>query len=539
MPAQVTSAFRRIFSAIREFTIAQRTLALIGVAVLVLGIAGLTVWVSQPSYSPLFSGLAAADASSIVDQLKTDGVPYQLSDGGATILVPEASVYNERLKAASAGLPTSSNGGYALLDKMGVTASEFQQNVTYKRAIEGELASTIQALKGVKMASVQLAIPKDTVFTEQKTDPTASVFIQTDSGVTLSSDQVQAIVHLTSASIDGMKATDVAVVDADGQVLSAVGTGATGGADKQSSDYESRVRDTVQTMLDRVVGPGNATVAVAADMSQESANRVEETYSTPDGSPTLSESTDKQTGASGTGTGGTGATGVLGPDNIAVPSATGTTTGASSDTQVKNNALNKVTENRTIPAGAITRQTVSVALNSKAASGLKVSEISALVSSAAGINTTRGDKVSVEVVPFSTTAAATAAAALGAAAKAADADRMSSLITTGIITLGVVTVLLVLFLLTRRRNRRRDAEEESLLSEMLNAPTVPMQLPPVRSASQLAAPISTTQTLGEGPDGPLNSESSSRRAEIEAFAERDPQKTAEYLRSMMDDRQPA
>src|SRR6185312_9967541 len=114
----------------------------------------------------------------------------------------------------------------------------------------------------------------------------------------------------TSASIDGMKATDVSVVDSNGDVLSAVGTGATGSADKQSSDYETRVRDTVQAMLDRVVGPGNATVAVAADLSQESANRVQETYSTPDGSPTLSESTDKQIGA--TGTGGTGATGVLG-----------------------------------------------------------------------------------------------------------------------------------------------------------------------------------------------------------------------------------
>ncbi len=537
MPAQVTSAFRRIFGAIREFTIAQRTLALIGLAVLVLGIAGLTVWVSQPSYSPLFSGLAASDASSIVDQLKTDGVPYQLTDGGGTILVPEASVYNERLKAASAGLPTSSNGGYALLDKMGVTASEFQQNVTYKRAIEGELASTIQALKGVKMASVQLAIPKDTVFTSQKNDPTASVFIQTDSGVTLTADQVQAIVHLTSASIDGMKATDVSVVDANGQVLSAVGTGAVGSVDKQSSDYESRVRDTVQTMLDRVVGPGNATVAVAADMSQESANRVEETYSTPNGSPTLSESTNKQIGA--TGTGGTGATGVLGPDNLAVPSVTGTSTGASSESQVKNNALNKVTENRTIPAGAITRQTVSVALNSKAATGLKVSEISALVSAAAGIDTTRGDKVSVEVVPFSTTAAATANAALGAAAKAAEADRMSGIITTAIITAGVVAILLVLLLLVRRRNRRRSAEEETLLSEMLTAQTVPMQLPPVRSASQLDATASTMQALGDGPDGPAMSSAVSRRADIEAFAQRDPQKTAEYLRSMMDDRQPA
>jgi flagellar M-ring protein FliF len=538
MPAQVTSAFKRLFTAIREFTIAQRTLALIGVAVLVLGIAGLTVWVSQPSYTPLFSGLAASDASTIVDQLKTDNVPYQLSDGGATILVPEANVYNERLKAASAGLPTSSNGGYSLLDKMGVTASEFQQSVTYKRAIEGELASTIQALKGVKMASVQLAIPKDTVFTEQKTDPTASVFIKTDSGVTLSSDQVQAIVHLTSASIDGMKATDVAVIDSDGQVLSAVGTGATGSATKQSSDYETSVRDSVQSMLDRVVGPGNATVAVAADMSQESAKRVEETYSTPEGSPTISESTDQQTGASGTGGSGT-ATGVLGPDNIAVPSGGGTTTGATSESQVKNNAVNKVTENRTIPAGAITRQTVSVALNSKAATGLKVSEISALVSAAAGINTTRGDKLSVEVVPFSTTGATTAAQALNAAAKAAEADRLTGIITTAIITAGVVLPVLVILFLLRRRSRRRNEEEEGLLSEMLNAPTVPMQLPVARSASQLQAPVSTTQSLESAPISPSASEAASRRADIEAFAQRDPQKTAEYLRSMMDDRQPA
>ena len=133
----------------------------------------------------------------------------------------------------------------------------------------------------------------------------------------------------------------------------------------------------------------------------------------------------------------------------------------------------------------------------------------------------------------------TAAQALGAAAKAADADRLNSIITTAIIVAGVVTILLVLLLLMRRRNRRRDAEDEGLLSEMLNAPTVPMQLPAQRIASQLQAPVSTTQTLDGLPDGPSSSDAVSRRAEIEAFAQRDPQKTAEYLRSMMDDRQPA
>ena len=117
-----------------------------------------------------------------MDQLHTDNVPYQLTDGGATILVPQDKVNDERLKAAAAGLPANKTAGYSLLDKMGVTSSEFQQNVTYKRAIEGELATTINAMDGVQTASVQLAIPKDTVFVSQKTDPTASVFIQTNAG---------------------------------------------------------------------------------------------------------------------------------------------------------------------------------------------------------------------------------------------------------------------------------------------------------------------------------------------------------------------
>ena len=106
-------------------------------------------------------------------------MPYQLTDGGATILVPQDKVYSERLKAASNNLPSSNEGGYSLLDKMGVTSSEFQQDVTYKRAIEGELAKTISSMDGVKAATVQLAIPEKTVFVSEEKDPTASVFVAT------------------------------------------------------------------------------------------------------------------------------------------------------------------------------------------------------------------------------------------------------------------------------------------------------------------------------------------------------------------------
>lgn len=526
MPSQITSALRRLANTLREFTLAQRTVAIIGVAVLTLGIVALAMWATKPSYTPLYSGLSATDASSIVDQLNTDGVKYELTNGGATILVPQDSVYDERLKAAAAGLPSSSTGGYSLLDKMGVTSSEFQQSVTYKRALEGELANTIQAMKGVKTASVRLAIPEATVFVSEKTDPTASVFVETKNGVTLSSDQVQAIVHLTSASIEGMAPTDVAVIDAQGVVLSAVGVGATGTADSQASDYEDSVRTAVQVMLDRVVGPGNATVVVAAEMSSESAQRTEESFTSPTDAPALNEAVKTETYTGGAG----GAAGVLGPDNIAVPNgANGNGNFNSADT-TRNNALNKVTESRTIPAGAINRQTVSVALNSDAAAGLNVADVTSLVSSAAGIDPKRGDAVTVEVVSFNGAGAKAAAQALAEAERAASADRLAGIIRIGIIVGGIVLTLVLGLVLYARRSRRQTreaielgefAEERSVLEGFpigIEAPTVPLVIEP-----------------GPLPQG--GGDASNRRAEIDALAARDPQKTADFLRGLMDDRQ--
>ncbi|MCW4385735.1 flagellar basal-body MS-ring/collar protein FliF [Salinibacterium sp. SYSU T00001] len=543
MPTQVTSALRRLVGAIREFTIAQRTLALIGVGVLVLGAAGLGLWLSRPSYTPLFTGLAAADASTIVEQLRADNVPYELTSGGATILVPEEHVYEQRLKAASAGLPSSSTGGYSLLDDMGVTSSEFQQSVTYKRALEGELASTVAALDGVRTASVRLAIPEETVFVAQTAAPTASVFVETDRGVTLTTDQVEAIVHLTSASIEGMKATDVAVIDAAGTVLSAVGVGASGSTTQQASDHEARVQTAVQAMLDRVVGPGNASVVVAADVSYESAERLEESYTVPEDNPALNEQIDRETYQGG----GEGAVegGVLGPDNIAVPDAEGGAGTYESESTSRNNAVNKVTESRTIPAGSITRQTVSVAVNEDAIGGLTVPAIRELVAAAAGINDERGDAVAVEVVPFNATGAAAAAEALAAAEAAAASERWMSLATVAVIVAGIALPIIIgLVMLNRNRRRARDAGELRQLSDILEGTTMPMQLPvPSAPAAVAAAPAAPVLPQGGGAANDAaalaaaaaSQEADRRRAEIEALAASDPKRTADYLRGLMDD----
>ncbi|MET0859805.1 MAG: flagellar basal-body MS-ring/collar protein FliF [Microbacterium sp.] len=528
MPQQISSAFGRLMAAIRGFSTAQRTIAIIGVAVLALGIFALSTWMTKPAYTPLFSGLSAADASTIVEQLQTNGVSYELSNGGATIMVPEQNVYEERLTAAAAGLPSSSTGGYSLLDEMGVTSSEFQQSVTYKRALEGELAATISALEGVTTASVRLAVPEETVFVSEKANPTASVFVETKNGVTLSAEQVQAITHLTSASVDGMTATDVAVIDSKGTVLSAVGVGATGTVAQQTTDYEQRVRTSVQTMLDQIVGPGNSTVIVAAGVNLESAERVEESYTTPEDAPILDESSSQE---SYTGGGGTGSGGALGPDNIAVPSGSGDGT-YTSESATKNHAVDKVTESRTIPAGSIERQTVSVALSADVAENLDIGNIRDLVSSAAGIDTDRGDAVTVELVSFTTSAADEAAAAIAATEKAAADERTGELIRTGIIAAAILAAAGIALIVHTVRTRRRREEAESAQSAL------------EPGAFRDLVMADATQVLPTVPDplplatAPVSTSIDRARAEIGSLAERNPEKTAAFLRGLMDEKQP-
>lgn len=516
MPAPMRAGLDRLKGFVGGFTTAQRVLAVLAVAVLAVGIVALSSWLSRPSYTPLFSGLSGGDAQAVVEQLRSSGVPYELRDGGATVLVPQEVVDEERIKAASAGLPASSTGGYGLLDSMGVTTSAFQQSVTYKRAVEGELAKTIGAMTGIEAASVQLALPEETVFVEEQRDPTASVFVQTKAGVRLTTGQVDAIVHLTSAAVEGMRSEDVAVIDADGTVLSAVGVGPAGGIDTQAGDYEQRVTASVQQMLDRIVGAGNATVAVAATISAETAEVTSERFEAADDIPPLSESV---TTEEFTGTGG-GQAGVLGPDNIAVPGGAGDGTYESEST-VRNNAVDKVTEARTIPAGSVARQTVSVALDRTAAGTVRVAEVQELVAAAAGIDPERGDQVSVQLVDFSTASADAAAEALRTAREQAEADRLAGLVQAGILAAAVVIPLVVAFILAYRRLRPR---REPL--ELEEAPIEFTQLlePEPEPAGELEA--------GE----PVAISGDRQRAEIARMAAEDPTKTAQFLRAMLDER---
>lgn len=529
MPPLITSLAGRFSGIAKGFTGAQKTLAVIGIAVLVLGGVALTSWLTKPSYSPLFSALAPADASAIVAQLKKDNVPYQLVNGGSTIMVPDANVYDERLKAASAGLPAATTAGYSLLDSMGVTSSEFQQDITYKRALEGELAQTIMAMDGVQTASVKLAVPESTVFTSTKVDPTASVFIEAAPGASLSDEQVNAVMHLTSSAVEGLKPVNVSVIDSTGAVLSAAGTGATGSSDKQSQAYEQRVSAAVQSMLDTVVGAGKSTVSLTATMDKATTDRVAETFTSPEGAPALNESTATETTTGGTAAG----TGVLGPDNIAVPNTDGAT-GSTSDSEktTKNNAINKVTENTAIPAGTLQRQSLAVAVDTAAAAKLDAATLTEMVSVAAGINAGRGDTVSVRVVPFSTAQADAAKAAIDEAKAQAGAAVTAQNWRNIMIAAVLLLIVLIAAVLYARKNRRQVRELVDLGEQGPSVLTMgkgPLE-PALETTAMAAIPAPVAPPFVELTDA------AAKRASLEIMAGEDPEKTADLLRTLMDDR---
>lgn len=530
MPAPLKSIWTRAQGVVGQFSLAQRTLAIIGVAGVILGAIALSSWLGKSSMTPLFSSLSGKDAQAVVDELDASGVQYQLADGGTTVLVPSDQVYAMRIKLAAEGLPENSDGeGYSLLDGMSVTASQFQQQTTYQRAVEGELAKTIEAMDGIDTASVKLAIPEDSVFVEEKSDPTASVFVQTRAGVTLDSDQVQAIVHLVSAGIDGMKSTDVAVIDSSGQVLSTVGgTGGTGGlSDGQTGDYEARIKSAVQQILDPLVGAGNSAVTVTAELNYDSSSKTIETFQADPTTPPLAQST---TSEEYSGDGASGETGVLGPDNIAVPSDSATSGAGSykSTTEDRTNAVDKTTEQITVAPGGVERQSVAVVINSESGAALDMTQVQQAIAAAAGIDTQRGDTVSVVRAPFDTTAATAAQTALKAAAAETKKTEQVALIKQGAIAGLVVLVLLIAFISSKRRSKKARREALDLGDLQAGSPSGGGV-----QAGQIEGVGTGLPELPYEPEPTLPDPVATKRHEIAAMAEEQPEEIAEVLRGWL------
>lgn len=535
MKQKATKALSQLQSTFTDFTTGQKVVAVVGSAALLMAALFMFRWASTPSMTPLYTDLSASSAAQIVDELGSKGVKYELANGGTTVMVPSDEVYTLRLSLASAGVQVGNEGGYSILDKQGLSTSQFKEQTDFKRAMEGELAKTITAIDGVETAIVHLAMPERRVFQEEQDPTTASVLLATRYGVQLKRDQVQAITNLVASSIDGLSPDKVTVTDSTGTLLSAPADSANATADAQSEQvqtFQNQIQSRVQSMLDTVVGPGNSSVNVNADLSFDEERTEDVRYYVDPNLPVppLSETTSSEVynGANPDGT----ATGVVGPDGQM--DATGDSDGNASyqkEAATSDNAVNRTTTQRVAAPGGVRSLHVGVALDSGAPSKVDPSEIQALVAAAVGINEERGDSLVVSSLPFDRSAAESAAAELKAAQDAAQQAELMSMLRKAA---GVGLLLLVglfVWLRSRRKNKLR-LEATSIVVEQMRreaAERAAQQAALQQEAAAIAA-LEASNTIDD-----VN-ETLEVKQEIQALVESQPEDVAQLLRGWLVER---
>jgi flagellar M-ring protein FliF len=534
MTDRLPAPVRRITDAFKSFTPGQKAVTITAVIALVIGGYFFATWASKPSYAILFNNLSTKDASAIVDSLQKSGTKYELANDGQTVLVPQDQVNSLRLSLSGQGLPGDAGTGYSLLDQQGITTSDFMQHTNYQRALEGELAKTIGSIEGVEAATVHLVLPQKDVFADNQDPPTASVLVASSPSKPLSGQQVQAIVHLVASSVEGLDPTQVTVAGADGKILSTgggadVGTGGDNTQDAQTVAYQNRMNTSLQNMLDSVVGPGHSVVTVNAALDFDQTQTTSKTYQQDPSLPATSEQNNREAyNGSGTCNGG-----VLGPDNISGP---GCTAGGSSSgpgqyensSSTRNNALNEVNKVSKSAPGSIKNLHVAVLLDSTTAGSVNPAQIQQLLSSAVGIDPTRGDSIAVSAMPFDTSAAKQAQTALNASAIAAKQAKQMSLIKTGALAAVVLALLFLAWRATRRSKKRRGlspAERQHL--EDMQAALESQRL------AELNAAI-PAQMIESGPDLTAELEAREERVrEIEQMVKDQPEEMATLLRGWL------
>jgi flagellar M-ring protein FliF len=526
-----TSPADRVTATLSRLTPVQRIA--VGAAVLTL-VGGLVMFSrsgSGPVMAPLYTDLEARDAASVTEGLASRGITYELADGGRTVMVPEESVYEMRVALSAEGLP-SSNEGYALLDQQGITTSEFRQRIDYQRALEGELAMTLEAIDGVDSATVHLALPEESVFVDQPTDPTASVLVATAGPSQFTNDQVAAMVHLVASSVKGMQPENVTIADATGVVLASAdetGGSTAGGTDGRSDATEQMENDIageLRAMIARVTGADNVAVSVRADLDLTQREAVSEIYDTTAAEGAGVVASERLSTETYTGTQADGSTGVLGPDGaVQTPvAATGGENTYNKDDAERSYAINRTVESVKDEPGAIERLHVAVLVDEAVVSEEQVAAIEELVSTASGIDTERGDQVVVTRLAFDTAAETQATEAAAAEVAAQAAAQTQSLIKTGVIGLIALIAIILAFLSTRKARREVST---------------PIDIDALRSAAVPSDTDEDADANGNPVVNPVAEASQHALDELSALADRKPEDVAQILQSWLADEVPA
>ena len=362
-------------------------------AVIVAAAVALAIWSSSTDYQVLFTHLGEGDAASVVEQLKRQKIPYRLADAGTTVKVPAGQVYETRLALVSGGVPLSGGVGFEIFDRQGFGATEESQRVEYQRALQGELARTIDALDSVKSTRVHLVMPESTMFKRDREEARAAVSLILKPGAVLTAEQTAGIQRLVAASVSGLDASKVVITDQRGITLAGADTTAAGGAGSDARlaikrDIEEYLTHKVAAMLDRAFGTGRALVSVDVALNfDEIKSSVQDLVPWHGGSPNPEGAvTHRRQVETGSGT----SSGTLTSDSQAATGAR--PSGMTSEVEYE---YGHRVEQVIAAPGSIARLSVGVIVPGDLSDDKK-HRITELVRAAAGINEGRGDAVVVQ-----------------------------------------------------------------------------------------------------------------------------------------------
>ena len=295
--------FGRIWSGL---SVAQRASIAVTAIAVIAGVLLFTNWRKESSFRPLFTGLSTEDAGAVVAKLKEAGIEHRVSENGTVVLVPAASVAETRLQMAAAGIPKTGRVGYELFDKTNLGASDFAEQINYRRALEGELERSIRVLSEVEQARVHVTLAKDSVFTEARLPAKASVLLTLKPGAELPTDGVRAIVHLVSSAVEGLTPGNVSITDSAGHLLNRPKNNqGLDEASDESIEYRQKLeRDLsakVTSTLEPLLGTGKFRVGMSVDCDFSSGEQSEELYDPEKSVMLTTQKSEESTGSQSSG----------------------------------------------------------------------------------------------------------------------------------------------------------------------------------------------------------------------------------------------
>lgn len=383
----------------------QRTLGVLSLLVVLLGVAASAWLATRPDWALLFGNLEPADAGAVVEQVRAAGVEAEVRDGGRSVWVPRAQVSEMRMQASAAGLPRGGASGWELFDNARFGVSDYVQNVNYLRALQGELARDIGSFEGVERASVNITRPKRSPFASQDEKPKAAVIVHTRGGRVLGGENVRAIAHLVSGAVEGLDPGDVRIVDGKGRVLSEGEEDTLAAiADRQLGfrlKEEDVRRRRAQEMLDRMQVQADVRVAVEVEFRhiRETSERFD-----PQGTVLSQTTTSRTSRPASAAAGGPAGIEAKVQEGLNLPSGGGGASEEIDESETTTYGTGRKVTTQNIDSPEVKRLSVSLVVHEDHRA--QVGEIEELVKAAVLFDSARGDRISSMVHAFETPATA-------------------------------------------------------------------------------------------------------------------------------------